>query len=270
MDPLPSKSPLLTLSNELFFEVASHLESFKDLNSLLCTSRFFHTLFNNHLYRRAVAAEDFVRRVIVRWVLSEYRVASLTLLLDNGLPVHQKLLLQMFGMADMLRWILYSCSSDHERSVPLVRLLLDRGADIEPDDDYQGTVLHTAVRQGNCLIVSLLLARGADPNATDYNGKTPLHFAFGCALEDGLFMVKLLLKNGAHVNAADVNGRTPLHHACLGNRFPLAQILLENGANVNAVSKLWGSPLQLASSTFSHDVVTLLIAHGAKDDKDVI
>jgi ankyrin repeat protein len=177
----------------------------------------------------------------------------------------------MFSMAEMLRWILHSCSGDHERSIPLVRLLLDRGADIEPDDDYQGTVLHTAVRQVNCLVVSLLLARGADPNATDDNGKTPLHFAFGCALGDSLFMVKLLLKNGADVNAADVNGRTPLHHACLlGNRFPLAQILLENGANVNAVSKHWGSPLQLASGTCQHDLVALLIAHGAKGDKDVI
>jgi hypothetical protein len=88
------KPPLLTLPNELFSEVASHSESFKDLNSLLRTSRFFHDLFNTQLYRRAIDAEDAVRAGIVQWVLSEYRVASLTRLLDNGLSIDQKLPIQ--------------------------------------------------------------------------------------------------------------------------------------------------------------------------------
>jgi hypothetical protein len=51
----------MTLPNELFLEVASHLKSFKDLNSLVRTSRFFHGMFNIQLYRRAVAAD---RRVL--------------------------------------------------------------------------------------------------------------------------------------------------------------------------------------------------------------
>jgi hypothetical protein len=95
MNPLlaatEGKSPLQTLPNELFLEVAPHLESFKDLNAFLRTSRFFHTLFNPQLYRRSVAADEDACEDIVKWVLSEYRVASLTLLLDNGLSVDQKL-----------------------------------------------------------------------------------------------------------------------------------------------------------------------------------
>jgi hypothetical protein len=61
-----SPAPLMKLPNELFFEVASHLESFKDLNSLLRTNRFFHTLFNSHLYRLAVAAGKSVLEEIHR------------------------------------------------------------------------------------------------------------------------------------------------------------------------------------------------------------
>jgi hypothetical protein len=141
-----SKPSLLTLPNELFFEVASHLESFRDLNSLLRTSQFFHTLFNTQLYRRAVAADDIVREDIVAWVLSEYRVASPTLLLDNGLSVHQELWPQMLSRdmghrLHLLRWICYN--DDQERSVPLAWLLLERGADTELKDDHLRTVLHS-------------------------------------------------------------------------------------------------------------------------------
>jgi hypothetical protein len=105
----------MALPNELLFEVASHLESFSDLN------------FNIHLYRRAVDASDPVREDIVQWVLSEYRLASLTLLLDNGLSVDQKL--DTLYPKTLLRRI---CGlSDQKRSVSLARLLIERGADVE-------------------------------------------------------------------------------------------------------------------------------------------
>jgi hypothetical protein len=58
--------------------------------SLIRTFGVFHNLFNTRLYHLAVAADDVVREGIVRWVLEKYRVASLTLLLDNGLSAHQE------------------------------------------------------------------------------------------------------------------------------------------------------------------------------------
>jgi hypothetical protein len=119
--PLPAategiRSPLMALPNEL-----------SDLNFLLRTTGFFHTLFNTRLYRRAVAASDPVREDIVQWVLSEYRLASLTLLLDNGLSVDQKL--DTLYPKTLLRRI---CGlSDQKRTVSLARLLIERGADVE-------------------------------------------------------------------------------------------------------------------------------------------
>jgi hypothetical protein len=61
-------SPLMMFPNELFFDVASHFESFSDLNSFLRTNHFFHTLLNAHLYRRAVRANDTVREAILTWL----------------------------------------------------------------------------------------------------------------------------------------------------------------------------------------------------------
>jgi hypothetical protein len=125
-----SKPPLLTLPNELFFEVASHLESFQDFNSFLRTTPAFHTIFNTHPDRRAVAADELVREDIVKWVLRQYRIAPLTLLLDNGLSVHQKL-----GQhsKQLLPWVCCHCS-DGKLSVSLAELLIGTGADVTEKD----------------------------------------------------------------------------------------------------------------------------------------
>jgi hypothetical protein len=107
--------------------VASHLKRFRDLNPLLCTSRFLRSLFHSLLYRRAITATGTVCDDIVSWVLSEYQVVSLMHLLDNRLSVNRK-----FGDGRYLLHMLYRLE-DKERSVPLARLLLERGADIDAE-----------------------------------------------------------------------------------------------------------------------------------------
>jgi hypothetical protein len=247
MNPLPvsieainssftSPAPLMKLPNELFFEVASHLESFKDLNFLLRTNRFFHTLFNSHLYRLAVAAGKSVLEDIVAWMLSNYQVSSLRLLLDNGLSVQlkrpDKFLLYRSAIrapVDLLRWI---CDlSDQKRSVPLARLLIKRGADIEAHSVF-GTVLHTAVLADNLPIVDLLLAYGADANATDDHGWTQLHCANrGGSCDRQILLGKALLDHGADINAVTKTGLSPLFAAFSWGSGELCALLLEHGAD---------------------------------------
>jgi hypothetical protein len=166
MDPTEatsSKSPLLGLPNELICEVASHLKSFKDLNALVRTSPVFHGMFNANLYRRSVAANRSVLGDIVGWALSGYRLTSLILLLDNGLSVNHtgRFLPRCMYDETMLSFL---CSlDDQERSVPLARLLIQRGADMEVKDGlYADTALFKAIRYDNYEIAALLLAHGAD------------------------------------------------------------------------------------------------------------
>jgi ankyrin repeat protein len=56
----------------------------------------------------------------------------------------------------------------------VVRLLLDRGADIKSKTENKKTALHLAAREGRTSVVQLLLDRGADVGATDEDGKTAL------------------------------------------------------------------------------------------------
>jgi ankyrin repeat protein len=58
-----------------------------------------------------------------------------------------------------------------------LRAQLDQGADIEARDVHGRTALMLAVLNGHARLVEELLTRGADPNAADADGVTPLRAA---------------------------------------------------------------------------------------------
>jgi ankyrin repeat protein len=79
--------------------------------------------------------------------------------------------------------------------IGLVRLLLERGADVNArDKETEATALITAAHQGHVQVVEILLQKGADVNAKDKSGKTALSEATRYNHED---VVKLLKARGA-------------------------------------------------------------------------
>ena len=63
------------------------------------------------------------------------------------------------------------------RSLPITRLLIEHGADVNAKQQQDVTPLHAAAHNGSLEIVQLLLEHGADKNATDASGKSALDFA---------------------------------------------------------------------------------------------
>lgn len=59
-------------------------------------------------------------------------------------------------------------------------------------------------------------------------------------------MVQILIANGANVNAADQDGCTPLHCAAHNGHKEIAELLLDKGANIDAVDKVKITPLHAA------------------------
>ncbi|KAF4634700.1 hypothetical protein G7Y89_g3402 [Cudoniella acicularis] len=92
------------------------------------------------------------------------------------------------------------------------------------------TALHSAITSGNESVVKLLLERHADVNAITEEHKNALHLA----VESGVCNVtRLILNAGADVNSTDGNGQTALHKAILGGNEEMVRMLLDFGSDVN-------------------------------------
>ena len=100
----------------------------------------------------------------------------------------------------------------------MVKLFMEKGADVNAKNSDGGTVLMFAARGGNLEVVKLLLEKGLDVNAKDKGGRTVLMFA---ASTDGgqVEVVKLLLEKGLDVNAKDKAGRTGTDVCCQRPEF---------------------------------------------------
>ena len=68
--------------------------------------------------------------------------------------------------------VLHSAAERGNEAV--VRLLVEKGADVKAKDDYGNTTLHSAAKRGSEAVVRLLVDRGADVKAKDNNGTTAL------------------------------------------------------------------------------------------------
>ena len=92
--------------------------------------------------------------------------------------------------------------------------------------DFKGDpALKLAVTKGDWFIAKEMLARKADPNIADSEGRSPL---FHVSKTD-VTVLELLLSNGADVNHRDQKGNTPLHHSAAHPE--IVKALLAAGAN---------------------------------------
>lgn len=164
-----------------------------------------------------------------------------------------------------------------DRSAPIVRLLIDKGADVQAKDFLKTTALKAATFGNDTETVRLLLDAGLDPNAADLPGLTPLMMAAGW--NGNLETVKMLLAKGANVNAVSrpvmglptriapskFGNLTALIMAAPFGPPELIQTLLDAGANVNAKDVRGMTPLMLAVATDHQDpaVIRLLLSRGA-------
>ncbi|XP_054826888.1 unconventional myosin-XVI [Eublepharis macularius] len=169
-------------------------------------------------------------------------------------------------------------------------ILIERGVNVNHQDEDFWTPLHVACACDNPDVVLLLLLAGANVLLQDVNGNIALDYAMegtesSCILlayleENGveqnslcqmkiqkstsmLTDVRHLLSSGGTVNQKNDEGITLLHIACANGYKDVASLVLDHGANVNVVDNQYWTPLHLAAKYGQANIVKLLLTHRA-------
>jgi ankyrin repeat protein len=111
---------------------------------------------------------------------------------------------------------------------------------------YWDNKLLEAAKNGDLIKVQTLLEKGANPNAEDDAGLTPLHYAADLGYVE---IVKLLLERGADPKAKDNKGSTPLHWAAFFGHVDVVRVLLERGADPRIADNEGHIPLDYAKDS---------------------
>ena len=130
----------------------------------------------------------------------------------------------------------------------------------EPPNDYP---LHDAVWDGDLDRLVELLQTGYDPNEVDRYGQTALLCSARWAQDRRYLYTLKLLHYGADVDAKDSSGATPLHYAAMTGSGATTSLLLQFGANVKDRSNGGGSPLAAAYINGHLGIASLLESYGA-------
>lgn len=107
-----------------------------------------------------------------------------------------------------------------------------------------------------------LLSEGADVNARDADGCTPLLWA---VLSGNMEVASLLIEKGADINSSNNDGETALHWASTTGNTEIAEMLISKGAEVNCKDTFGITPLRSASLNQDKDMIKILKKHGGSE-----
>lgn len=114
----------------------------------------------------------------------------------------------------------------------IVRVLLNKGANVYIVNDTGKTALHIAARMGHLAVTKLLAKAVPDLEArTPTRGYTPLYLASTGGHPQ---VVRALMKAGAELDAKNSQGWTPLHLASKKGHSEPMTVLIDAGADSNS------------------------------------
>lgn len=156
-----------------------------------------------------------------------------------------------------------ACSrTKNDRSLSIIKYLIDNGADIMNSDGMQNiNPIRLLIQNKNMEGVLYLIQKGVLPQ--DENLLTD------AVLTSNSAMVKLLVDHQSNINGTySLFELTPLHQACMSPIVSpeIVEILLANGACPNVRSKTQETPLHYACQKGNVSKVVLLLKFGANID----
>ncbi|GAA55565.1 hypothetical protein CSKR_202086 [Clonorchis sinensis] len=230
---------------------------------------FYDALVNNSLVELKRCVE--LHKIDLNARLSHVRKRNHT----DLCPVH---LVAYKGYFAMLHYLIQNGINVHQPTLTLQRravhfaalrhqvsclqMLLNAGAQLDARDTFGNTPLHYAAEDGDGALLSLLLNNGASVDSQDITNKTPLMKA---ARSGKLWAVRRLIAFGANVNVKDRNDETALHFACRQGSTEITSMLIKAGARLNAQNQIGLTPLMEAVSYNQREAVSLMVKQRGVD-----
>jgi ankyrin repeat protein len=159
---------------------------------------------------------------------------------------------QTFALVGLIGFLAFSGSAVLAQTPPTpTELLADRG-------------LHASAAQDSVDDIRQLARAGADPNARDGNGRTPLHVA---AFQGHAAAIGALIAAGANPSLLDNQLYDAVTIAAVRDDVPTLKALLTAGASAKLVTSVYDGTALIAAAHLGHDgIVRELIRAGAPLD----
>ncbi|XP_034376254.2 unconventional myosin-XVI isoform X1 [Arvicanthis niloticus] len=175
-------------------------------------------------------------------------------------------------------------------NVFIAEVLIDRGVNVNHQDEDFWAPMHIACACDNPDIVLLLILAGANVLLQDVNGNIPLDYAIEGTESSAILLayldengvdlnslrqiklqrplsmltdVRHFLSSGGDVNEKNDDGVTLLHMACASGYKEVVVLILEHGGDLNGMDDGYWTPLHLAAKYGQTTLVKLLLAHQA-------
>jgi ankyrin repeat protein len=232
----------------------------------------------------AVAPED--SQNVLALAVRQGTLEKVEVLLDAGADIHYR---TETGYDVLINAVHSRTMAEGETLLPLIELLLERGASPLGESDWGESALSVSSRKGRFDVVERLLAAGADPALLDWNEL--MHaVAIGTveevrtAIAEGGDVTALdrwertpwllslhtgdldkvqLLAEVSDPHAAGRCGKTALMHAIESEQVEVLSWLIEQGTDVDGKDEFGGTALMMAAEQGATECVRRLLQAGA-------
>jgi len=158
-------------------------------------------------------------------------------------------------------------SSHHFTSCKVFSCLVENGANVNSCANDSCTPLMLAISNGHLNGAIFLTEHGTDVNVQDRDGKTALHFAVqryhSSHHSEWCEVLSCLVENGADINACENNGNTPLMIASFCGHVNVVTFLIQHGADLGFQNNRGSTALHFAVTHSFSEIVHILLDHGA-------